>query len=127
MGEVAVRISKAVNYTGAGTVEFIMDQKENFFFLEMNTRVQVEHPVTEMITGLDIVKWMVRIAEGEKLPFKQKDLSINGWAVECRVYAEDPETNFMPSPGHLYYVKAPTGPGIRDDSSIYSGYEVTCN
>ncbi|MGB2693126.1 MAG: acetyl-CoA carboxylase biotin carboxylase subunit, partial [Thermodesulfobacteriota bacterium] len=125
MGEVAVRISKAVNYTGAGTVEFIMDQKENFFFLEMNTRVQVEHPVTEMISGLDIVKWMVRIAEGEKLPFKQKDLSINGWAVECRVYAEDPETNFMPSPGHLYYVKAPTGPGIRDDSSIYSGYEVT--
>lgn len=125
MGEVAVRISKAVNYTGAGTVEFIMDQKENFYFLEMNTRVQVEHPVTEMITGFDIVKWMVRIAEGEKLPFKQKDLSINGWAVECRVYAEDPETNFMPSPGLLHYVKAPTGPGIRDDSSIYSGYEVT--
>jgi len=125
MGEVAVRISKAVDYTGAGTVEFIMDQKENFYFLEMNTRVQVEHPVTEMITGIDIVKWMVRIAEGNKLPFKQKDLSINGWAVECRVYAEDPETNFMPSPGHLHYVKAPTGPGIRDDSSIYSGYEVT--
>lgn len=125
MGEVAVRISKAVNYSGAGTVEFIMDQKENFYFLEMNTRVQVEHPVTEMITGFDIVKWMVRIAEGEKLPFKQKDLSINGWALECRVYAEDPETNFMPSPGLLHYVKAPTGPGIRDDSSIYSGYEVT--
>lgn len=125
MGEVAVRISKAVNYSGAGTVEFIMDQKENFYFLEMNTRVQVEHPVTEMITGIDIVKWMVRIADGEKLPFKQKDLSINGWAVECRVYAEDPETNFMPSPGLLHYVKAPTGPGIRDDSSIYSGYEVT--
>ncbi|GJM16123.1 MAG: acetyl-CoA carboxylase biotin carboxylase subunit [Thermodesulfobacteriota bacterium] len=125
MGEVAVRISKAVNYSGAGTVEFIMDQKENFYFLEMNTRVQVEHPVTEMITGFDIVKWMVRIANGEKLPFKQKDLSINGWAVECRVYAEDPETNFMPSPGLLHYVKAPTGPGIRDDSSIYSGYEVT--
>jgi len=125
MGEVAVRIAKAVKYSGAGTVEFIMDQKENFYFLEMNTRVQVEHPVTEMITGFDIVKWMVRIANGEKLPFKQKDLSINGWAVECRVYAEDPETNFMPSPGHLKYVKAPSGPGIRDDSSIYSGYEVT--
>ncbi|TFG77208.1 MAG: acetyl-CoA carboxylase biotin carboxylase subunit [Thermodesulfobacteriales bacterium] len=125
MGEVAVRIAKAVKYSGAGTVEFIMDQKENFYFLEMNTRVQVEHPVTEMITGFDIVKWMVRIANGEKLPYKQKDLSINGWAVECRVYAEDPETNFMPSPGHLKYVKAPSGPGIRDDSSIYSGYEVT--
>ncbi len=125
MGEVAVKIAKAVKYSGAGTVEFIMDQKENFYFLEMNTRVQVEHPVTEMITGFDIVKWMVRIANGEKLPFKQKDLSINGWAVECRVYAEDPETNFMPSPGFLHYVKAPTGPGIRDDSSIYSGYEVT--
>jgi len=125
MGEVAVKIAKAVNYSGAGTVEFIMDQKENFYFLEMNTRVQVEHPVTEMITGFDIVKWMVRIADGEKLPFKQKDLSINGWAVECRVYAEDPQTNFMPSPGLLHYVKAPTGPGIRDDSSIYSGYEVT--
>lgn len=125
MGEVAVRISKAVNYSGAGTVEFIMDQKENFYFLEMNTRVQVEHPVTEMITGFDIVKWMVRIADGEKLPFKQKDLEINGWAVECRVYAEDPETNFMPSPGLLHYVKAPSGPGIRDDSSIYSGCEIT--
>ena len=125
MGEVAVRISKAVNYSGAGTVEFIMDQKENFYFLEMNTRVQVEHPVTEMITGFDIVKWMVRIANGEKLPFKQKDLSINGWAFECRVYAEDPETNFMPSPGMLHYVKAPSGPGIRDDSSIYSGCEIT--
>ncbi len=125
MGEVAVRIAKAVNYSGAGTVEFIMDQKENFYFLEMNTRVQVEHPVTEMITGIDIVKWMVRIATGEKLPFKQKDLSINGWAFECRVYAEDPETNFMPSPGLLHYVKAPSGPGIRDDSSIYSGCEIT--
>ena len=125
MGEVAVRIAKAVKYSGAGTVEFIMDQKENFYFLEMNTRVQVEHPITEMITGFDIVKWMVRIANGEKLPFKQKDLQMKGWAFECRVYAEDPETNFMPSPGLLTYVKAPSGPGIRDDSSIYSGCEIT--
>ncbi len=125
MGDTAVRIAKAVNYQGAGTVEFIMDQKQNFFFLEMNTRVQVEHPVTEMITGIDIVKWMIRIAEGEKLPFKQSDLKINGHALECRVYAEDPAMNFMPSPGILHYVKAPTGPGVRDDSSIYSGYEVT--
>lgn len=125
MGEVAVRIAKAVNYRGAGTVEFIMDNDQNFYFLEMNTRVQVEHPVTEMITGIDIVKWMIRIANGEKLPFKQNELKINGHAVECRVYAEDPEMNFIPSPGVLEYVKIPSGPGIRDDSSIYSGYEVT--
>jgi acetyl-CoA carboxylase biotin carboxylase subunit len=102
-----------------------MDQRGNFYFLEMNTRVQVEHPVTEMITGLDIVKWMVRIAAGEELPFKQKEIEMKGWALECRVYAEDPETNFMPSPGLLIYVKAPSGPGIRDDSSIYSGCEIT--
>ena len=125
MGETAVRIAEAVNYRGAGTVEFIMDQKQNFYFLEMNTRIQVEHPVTEMITGIDIVKWMIRIAHGEKLPFRQADLKINGHAIECRVYAEDPETNFLPSPGLLHYVRAPSGPGIRNDSSIYSGYEVT--
>jgi len=119
MGDTAVRIAKAVNYKGAGTVEFIMDQKQNFYFLEMNTRVQVEHPVTEMITGVDIVKWMIRIAYGEKLPFKQTELKINGHS------AEDPAMNFLPSPGTLHYIKAPTGPGIRDDSSIYSGYEVT--
>lgn len=125
MGETAIRIAKAVNYRGAGTVEFIMDQDENFYFLEMNTRIQVEHPVTEMITGIDIVKWMIKIACGHKLPFKQKKLSINGHSIQCRVYAEDPETNFMPSPGKIEYVRAPSGPGIRDDSSIYSGYEVT--
>jgi acetyl-CoA carboxylase biotin carboxylase subunit len=125
MGETAVRIAEAVNYRGAGTVEFIMDQDENFYFLEMNTRIQVEHPVTEMITGIDIVKWMIRIANGQKLPFKQNKLKINGHAVECRVYAEDPEMNFLPSPGRIEYVRAPNGPGIRDDSSIYSGYEVT--
>jgi len=125
MGQVAVRIAKAVSYRGAGTIEFIMDQKENFYFLEMNTRVQVEHPVTEMITGFDIVKWMIRIATGEKLPFKQKDISMKGHALECRVYAEDPEMNFLPSPGKLEYLRTPSGPGVRDDSSIYSGYEVT--
>ncbi|NIP37799.1 MAG: acetyl-CoA carboxylase biotin carboxylase subunit [Candidatus Dadabacteria bacterium] len=125
MGEVAVRIAKAVNYRGAGTVEFIMDQKQNFYFLEMNTRIQVEHPVTEMITGIDIVKWMVRIAAGQKLPYKQSGIHMKGHALECRVYAEDPEMNFIPSPGLLEYVKAPSGPGIRDDSCIYSGYEVT--
>lgn len=125
MGDVAVRIAKTVKYKGAGTVEFIMDQKQNFYFLEMNTRIQVEHPVTEMITGFDIVKWMIKIADGEKLPFKQSDLNMKGHALECRVYAEDPESNFMPSPGILEYVKIPSGPGIRDDSCIYRGYEVT--
>ena len=125
MGDVAVRIAKAVDYQGAGTVEFIMDQKQNFYFLEMNTRVQVEHPVTEMITGFDIVKWMIRIADGEKLPFKQSQIEMKGHAVECRVYAEDPETNFMPSPGVIDYLRVPSGPGIRDDSSIYSGCEIT--
>ncbi len=125
MCEVALRIAKAVDYFGAGTVEFIMDQKENFYFLEMNTRVQVEHPVTEMITGIDIVKWMIRIASGEKLPFKQSAIKMRGHALECRVYAEDPATNFLPSPGTLQYVRAPGGPGVRDDSSVYSGCEIT--
>ncbi len=125
MGEVAVRIAKEVKYRGAGTIEFIMDQKQNFYFLEMNTRIQVEHPVTEMITGFDIVKWMIRIASGEHLPFKQSKITMNGHALECRVYAEDTEANFLPSPGILKYVKVPNGPGIRDDSAIYSGCEIT--
>ncbi len=125
MGEVAVSIAKAVSYRGAGTVEFIMDTKQNFYFLEMNTRIQVEHPVTELITGFDIVKWMIRIANGEKLPFKQSDLKMKGHAVECRIYAEDPEMNFLPAPGMIDYVKTPDGPGIRDDSAIFSGCEVT--
>ncbi len=125
MGEVAVRIAKAVKYSGAGTIEFIMDQSQNFYFLEMNTRVQVEHPVTEMITGFDIVKWMIRIAAGEKLPYKQKNISMKGHALECRVYAENPETNFLPSPGVIEYLRTPSGPGIRDDSSIYNGCEIT--
>ena len=125
MGEVAVRIAKAVKYKGAGTIEFIMDQSQNFYFLEMNTRVQVEHPVTEMITGFDIVKWMIRIAAGESLPFKQKSIAMKGHALECRVYAENPETNFLPSPGVIEYLRTPSGPGIRDDSSIYNGCEIT--
>ncbi|MFI5322195.1 MAG: acetyl-CoA carboxylase biotin carboxylase subunit [Thermodesulfobacteriota bacterium] len=125
MGEVAVRIAKAVKYRGAGTIEFIMDQKQNFYFLEMNTRVQVEHTVTEMITGFDIVKWMIRIAAGEMLPFEQKSLVMKGHALECRVYAENPETNFLPSPGVIEYLNTPSGPGIRNDSSIYNGCEIT--
>ena len=102
-----------------------MDQNQNFYFLEMNTRVQVEHPVTEMITSFDIVKWMIRIAAGEALPFKQKNITMKGHALEGRVYAENPETNFLPSPGVIEYVRTPNGPGIRDDSSIYSGCEIT--
>lgn len=125
MGDVAVRIAKVVSYRGAGTVEFLLDQKGNFYFLEMNTRIQVEHPVTEMITGIDIVKLMIRIANGEHLPLKQNDITMRGHALECRIYAEDPEMNFLPSPGKLIYVKTPSGPGIRNDSSIFSGSEIT--
>ncbi len=125
MGEVAVRIAKAVSYRGAGTVEFILDQNGDFYFLEMNTRVQVEHPVTEVITGVNIVKATIRTAAGEKLPFTQDDISIRGHAIECRVYAEDPEKNFLPSPGKIEYVRAPSGPFVRDDSSIYSGCDIT--
>ena len=98
MGDIAVKLAKKVSYVGAGTVEFIMDQKENFYFLEMNTRVQVEHPITEMITGIDIVKEMIKVSAGEPLSFKQKDVEINGHAIECRICAEDPENNFIPTP-----------------------------
>ena len=125
MGEIAVNLAKKVSYSGAGTVEFIMDQKENFYFLEMNTRVQVEHPITEMITGIDIVKEMIRVSYGHKLSFKQKDIDRKGHAIECRVCAEDPDNNFLPTPGTISYVKSPQGPGVRDDSSLFNGYKVT--
>ena len=125
MGEIAVNLAKKVSYSGAGTVEFIMDQKENFYFLEMNTRVQVEHPITEMITGIDIVKEMIRVSYGHKLSFKQKDIERKGHAIECRVCAEDPDNNFLPTPGTISYVKSPQGPGVRDDSSLFNGYKVT--
>jgi acetyl-CoA carboxylase, biotin carboxylase subunit len=101
MGEAAVNVAKAANYYNAGTVEFIVDEKKNFYFLEMNTRLQVEHPVTEQITGLDLVKLQIQIAQGEKLPFKQEDLTIHGHAIEVRVYAEDPANNFLPDIGIL--------------------------
>ncbi|MFL2631032.1 MAG: acetyl-CoA carboxylase biotin carboxylase subunit [Thermodesulfobacteriota bacterium] len=125
MGEIAVNLAKKVSYYGAGTVEFIMDQKENFYFLEMNTRVQVEHPITEMITGIDIVKEMIKVSYGNPLSFKQSDISIKGHAIECRICAEDPDNNFLPTPGTVVYVKSPQGPGVRDDSSLFNGYEVT--
>src|SRR5208283_110592 len=124
MGEVAVRVAQAAEYTNAGTVEFLVDQQKNFYFLEMNTRLQVEHPVTELITGLDLVHLQIRIAAGEKLPFAQKDVHIRGHAIECRIYAEDPDNNYFPSPGKITLLLAPSGPGIRRDSGMYEGWTV---
>jgi acetyl-CoA carboxylase biotin carboxylase subunit len=124
MGEVAVKVAQAANYTNAGTVEFLVDQQKNFYFLEMNTRLQVEHPVTELITGLDLVHLQIRIAAGEKLPFAQKDVAIRGHAIECRIYAEDPDNNFFPSPGKITVLLQPAGPGIRRDSGMYEGWNV---
>ncbi|MDQ3073870.1 MAG: acetyl-CoA carboxylase biotin carboxylase subunit [Bacteroidota bacterium] len=124
MGESAVRIAKACQYTGAGTVEFLMDEHMGFYFLEMNTRLQVEHPVTEMITGIDLVKEQVRIARGEPLTFTQNDLAINGHALELRIYAEDPANNFLPDTGTLATYRPPDGPGIRTDSGYEEGMEI---
>ncbi|HNB37464.1 MAG TPA: acetyl-CoA carboxylase biotin carboxylase subunit [Anaerolineales bacterium] len=126
MGESAVNAAKAVNYFNAGTVEFIFDPKlSTFYFLEMNTRLQVEHPVTELVTGLDLVHWQIRIAAGEKFPFTQEDLHQHGHAIECRVYAEDPSTGFLPSTGKLLQFIQPQGPGIRVDSGFAIGDDVT--
>ena len=124
MGEVAVRVAKAAHYSNAGTVEFLVDQEKNFYFLEMNTRLQVEHPVTELITGLDLVHLQIRIAAGETLPFTQDDIRIRGHAIECRIYAEDPDNNYFPSPGTISLLLAPAGPGIRRDSGMYEGWTV---
>ena len=124
MGEVAVRVAEAARYTNAGTVEFLVDQEKNFYFLEMNTRLQVEHPVTELITGLDLVHLQIRIAAGEKLPFTQDDVRIRGHAIECRIYAEDPDNNYFPSPGKITLLLEPSGPGIRRDSGMYEGWNV---
>jgi acetyl-CoA carboxylase, biotin carboxylase subunit len=124
MGEVAVKVAQAANYTNAGTIEFLVDQQKNFYFLEMNTRLQVEHPVTELTTGLDLVHLQIRIASGEKLPFTQHDVSIRGHAIECRIYAEDPDNNYFPSPGRIDVLLQPSGPGIRRDSGMYEGWNV---
>jgi len=124
MGEVAVRVAKTARYTNAGTVEFLVDEQKNFYFLEMNTRLQVEHPVTELITGLDLVHLQIRIANGEKLPFIQDDIKIRGHAIECRIYAEDPDNNYFPSPGKITLLLSPSGPGIRRDSGMYEGWTV---
>jgi acetyl-CoA carboxylase, biotin carboxylase subunit len=117
-------VAKAAGYTNAGTVEFLVDQEKNFYFLEMNTRLQVEHPVTELITGLDLVHLQIRVAAGESLPFRQEDVEIRGHAIECRIYAEDPEQNFFPSPGKITLLTVPSGPGIREDSGMYEGWTV---
>ncbi len=124
MGEAAVNVARSVDYLGAGTVEFLLDAQGDFYFMEMNTRLQVEHPVTEMITGLDLVKLQIRVAEGEKLPFRQEDLRINGHAIEVRVYAEDPTNNFLPDIGRLITYRPPLGPGIRVDDGFEEGMEV---
>ncbi len=125
MGEAALKVARAVNYVGAGTVEFLADADRNFYFLEMNTRLQVEHCVTEWITGLDLVKWQILVARGEKLPLAQSEIRLNGWAVECRIYAEDPDKNFMPSPGRITFLRTPAGPNVRDDSGVFEGSEVS--
>jgi acetyl-CoA carboxylase biotin carboxylase subunit len=124
MGDIAVKAAQAAKYTNAGTIEFLADNSGNFYFLEMNTRLQVEHPVTELTTGLDLVQWQIRIASGEKLPFRQEDVKLRGHAIECRIYAEDPENNYFPSPGKITALREPGGPGIRLDSGIYEGWNV---
>ena len=124
MGEVAVRVAQAANYTNAGTVEFLVDQEKNFYFLEMNTRLQVEHPVTELTTGLDLVHLQIHIAAGGELPFQQEDIAIRGHAIECRIYAEDPDNHYFPSPGKITTLLPPAGPGIRHDSGSYEGWTV---
>ncbi|MER3458940.1 MAG: pyruvate carboxylase subunit A, partial [Chloroflexota bacterium] len=125
MGAVAVRAAQAVNYVNAGTIEFLVDKARNFYFLEANTRLQVEHPVTEMVTGVDIVKEQLRIARGRKLRYTQDDIRMNGWAIECRINAEDPYNDFLPSIGRLTGMTLPTGPGVRVDSGVYEGFEIT--
>ncbi len=124
MGALAVELVRRAGYVNAGTLEFLVDAQRNPYFLEMNTRLQVEHPVTEMVTGVDLVQLQIRIAQGEALPLRQEDLTQRGHAIECRVYAEDPDANFMPSPGRIIGLRVPGGPGIRDDSGVYEGCEV---
>lgn len=126
MGACAVKVAKAVDYVGAGTVEFLVsDLDRSFYFLEMNTRLQVEHPVTELVTGIDLVREQINVAWGNELSFKQDDVGLTGHAIECRVYAEDPDNNFLPSPGRITRLRLPHGPGVRDDGGVYEGGEVT--
>jgi acetyl-CoA carboxylase, biotin carboxylase subunit len=124
LSEAAVRLAKAVGYVNAGTCEFLVDSDNNFYFIEVNARIQVEHPVTEMVTGIDLVKQQIKIAAGEPLPFRQKDITLRGHSIECRINSEDPENDFRPSPGRITDLRLPGGPGIRWDSHIYPGYVV---
>ena len=124
MGAAAVKVALAAGYANAGTIEFLVDRDRNFYFLEMNTRLQVEHPITELVTGLDLVSWQLKIAAGEQLTIQQDDVRWTGSAIECRVYAEDPENNFLPFPGKITFLSEPSGPGIRVDSGVYQGWNV---
>ncbi len=124
MGKAAVEAAKAVKYAGAGTIEFLVDGNLNYYFLEMNTRLQVEHPITERVTGIDLVKEQIKIAEGQPLEIAQDDLTQEGHSIECRIYAEDPDNNFMPSPGKIYKISEPLGLGVRTDGYVYEGYEI---
>lgn len=125
MGAAAVAAAKAAGYVNAGTCEFLLDANGEFYFLEMNTRIQVEHPVTELVTGIDLVQWQLRIASGERLPFAQSDLTPRGWAIECRITSEDPSNGFLPSTGRIEYLHVPSGPGVRWDGGIELGSEIS--
>jgi acetyl-CoA carboxylase biotin carboxylase subunit len=124
MGQFALKGAKAINYQSVGTVEFLLDKDGRFYFMEMNTRIQVEHPITEEVTGVDLLKLQILIAAGEKLPFRQSDIKFRGHAIECRLNAEDPKKNFMPSPGKIDFCYFPGGKDIRVDTHIYSGYHI---
>ncbi len=125
MGKAAVKCAKSINYIGVGTVEFLLDENKNYYFMEMNTRIQVEHPITEIITDIDLIKEQIKIAAGEKLIYQQKDIKIKNWAIECRINAEDWENNFSPSPGKIDVWIAPGGPGVRLDTAAYAGFTVS--
>jgi acetyl-CoA carboxylase biotin carboxylase subunit len=125
MGAAGVAAAKAAGYVNAGTCEFLLDANGDFYFLEMNTRIQVEHPVTELVTGIDLVQWQLRIASGERLPFVQEEITPRGWAIECRITSEDPSNNFLPSTGQVQYLHIPSGPGVRWDGGIETGSEIS--
>jgi acetyl-CoA carboxylase biotin carboxylase subunit len=125
LGDTAILVARSIGYTNAGTMEFLVDKNKNFYFMEVNARVQVEHPVTEMVTGIDIVQQQILLAQDERLTVGQNDIRLNGWAIECRINAADPEDNFMPSPGKIENLVLPGGPGVRLDTHIYNNYEIS--